>query len=228
MSKILKKYHCSIPDYPTEIRVSNKRREKFWKDGETLPKKHAGATLRADGFYVDALDERITKNTKTAGKPRMLTINAQKIYVGIHHAVRSKIVEELHSVLGAAFKAQLPSKIILNGNKILIHLHFYEVYTIKIPDLDNLSNLFVKCGIDCLTEKNNPNQSKSGYTHKLGIIPDDKASFIPYIVVEFSNVPKPEDRKLDFNLYEVETEFTVEGLLDREIIKNICEKQATS
>jgi hypothetical protein len=199
--------------------VSNKRREKFWKDGETLPKKHAGATLRADGFYVDALGERITKNTKTAGKPRMLTINAQKIYVGIHHAVRSKIVNELHDLFTDAFRKQLPTTIPLNGNKVLIALHFYDIYTTKLPDLDNLANLFVKCGMDCLTTANNPNQTNTGgVTYKLAILPDDKMTYIPHILYEFTPVNSVADRKLDFNIYVVAPDFSVEAVLDADFI----------
>lgn len=217
MTQILDKHHCRILNYPTEVKVSEKRREKYWKVGEILPLKHkANTATDAQGFYLDASGERLTKNTKTAGKPRMLTINAQKIYVGIHHSVRSKIVNELHELFNTAFKAQLPSSIILNGNKVLVALHFYDIYTPKLPDLDNLANLFVKCGVDCLTTANNPNQTKGGATHKLAILPDDKMIFIPHILVEFTNVTKIEDRKLDFNIYVVEPGFSVEQLIDNQ------------
>ena len=200
------------------MKVSDKRREKFWKNGETLPLKHQGATLDASGFYVNSNGQKLTKNTKTAGKPRMLGINFQKLYVGVHHSVRSKIIEELHTILGAAFKTQFPAKIALNGSKILIHLHFHNSLSRHTPDLDNLSALFVKCGIDCLTSANNPNQMKaSGYSHKLGIIPDDTIAFIPFVVVEFTEQDASKQRYLDFNLYEVESEFTMEGLIDKEM-----------
>lgn len=215
---IYKKHSCTILDYPTEIKVSEKRREKYWKASELsgLPQKHSWTGTDKEGYLIDANGERFTKNTKTAGKPRMLTINAQKIYVGIHHSVRSKIVNELHELFNDAFKKQLPATIPLNGNKILIALHFYDTYTPKLPDLDNLANLFVKCGIDCLTTANNPNQTKGGATHKLGILPDDKMIFIPHIVVEFTHVDNSALRKLNFNLYEVAPQFSVENLLDKE------------
>ena len=215
---ILAKYSCTIPDYPVEVKVSEKRREMYWKASESkdLPKKHNWSGIDKEGFLVDSAGNRFVKNTKTAGKPRLLTINAQKIYVGVHHSVRSKIVNELHELFNTAFKAQLPKKIILKDSKILIHLHFYDIYTPKLPDLDNLANLFVKCGIDCLTTPNNPNQTKAtGYTHKLSILPDDKMIFIPHIVVEFTSVDKPEDRKLTFSLYEVNSKFSVEEILDK-------------
>lgn len=166
---------------------------------------------------MDPAGNKVVKNIKTAGTPRTVTINAQAIYVGLHHAVRSKIVNDLHKLFHDEFKKQFPAKIILNDNRLLVTLHFYDLYSDKLPDLDNLANLFVKCGIDCLTTINNPNQAKGGLTHKLGIIPDDKAIFIPHIVCEFTDVQDVKDRKLCFNLYVVDKEFTVEALLDKQI-----------
>ena len=47
--------------------------------------------------------------------------------------------------------------------------------------------------------------------------------FIPHIVVEFTHVEDPALRKLHFNLYEVDPQFSVEGLLDREIrVPGLC------
>lgn len=212
-----------IRDYPTEIKVSDSRRACYWTkvdhDKSLTPKKYRDAArfgFDVDGIMIDlSTKERVVKNVKTVGKPRMLTINAQKIYVGIHHSVRSKIVNELHTLFNSAFKQQLPGKIDTTNKKILISLHFYDVYTTKLPDLDNLANLFVKCGIDCLTTVNNPNQVKGiSTTHKLGILPDDKMIFIPHITMEFTEVSDPKDRKLDFCLYEVTADFSVEKLLD--------------
>jgi len=210
---ILQKFTCSIPDYPRDVQVSSKRRTNYWKQGEVIPKKYANYTY-SNGFLVDPAGNKIIKNSKTAGTPRFVTINAQAIYVGMHHSVRSKIVNELHTMFHDEFKKQFPSQIVLGDNKILIALHFYDVYSDKLPDLDNLANLFVKCGVDCLTTLNNPNQFKGSSTHKLGILPDDKAIFIPHILYEFSNVDDPKDRKLDFNLYLVEKDFRIENLLD--------------
>jgi hypothetical protein len=103
----------------------------------------------------------------------------------------------------------------------MIGLHFFDVYTTKLPDLDNLANLFVKCGIDCLTTVNNPNQVKGlSTTHKLGILPDDKMIFIPHILMEFTEVKDAKDRRLHFNLYEVTSDFEVEALLDNLIPKD--------
>lgn len=213
--KVLKKHTCSIKNYPTEIKVSESKRAQYWKLGDTgLPKKVDTTKTNIEGFYVDGNGERYLKNTKTAGKPRMLTINAQKIYVGIHHSVRSIIVNELHSLFHQEFTKQLPKVIDTRGKKILIGLHFHDIYTTKLPDLDNLGNLFVKCGIDCLTTVNNPNQVKSLITHKLGIIPDDKMIFIPHILIEYTEITDVTKRKLDFSLYEVTEDFNIEAILD--------------
>lgn len=225
---ILKKWKCTIKDYPTEIKVSDSRRAQYWSTSDkNLPKRVDWVAVDSDGYYLDPKGERYIKNVKTVGKPRMLTINAQKIYVGIHHSVRSKIVNELHALFNAEFKTQLPALIDVTGKKIMIGLHFHDVYTTKLPDLDNLANLFVKCGIDCLTTVNNPNQVKAlSTTHKLGILPDDKMLFIPHILMEFSEVKDPKDRKLDFSLYEVTPDFTIEGVLDNLLTPQIpCSPQ---
>jgi len=211
---ILKKFKCSIKDYPTEIKVSDKRRAVYYKLGDNVPKKHVISKVDKEGFLLDVKGDKILKNVKTAGQPKMLTINAQKIYVGIHHSVRSKIVNELHALFNEEFKKQLPAKIELGENKIMIGLHFQDVYTNKLPDLDNLANLFVKCGIDCLTTVNNPNQMTAlSTTHKLGILPDDKMAFIPHIHCEFTHVEDPKDRKLDFYIYLVTPDFSLVKVL---------------
>lgn len=224
---ILKKHTATIVNYPLEIKVSDSRRACYWTKADDekslIPKKYRDLTkfgFNSDDILVElGTNERVIKNVKTAGKPRMLTINAQKIYVGIHHSVRSKIVNELHTIFNKEFKSQLPSKIDTTKKKIMIGLHFHDVYTTKLPDLDNLANLFVKCGIDCLTTVNNPNQIKgASTTHKLGILPDDKMIFIPHILYEFTNVQDPKDRKLDFCLYEVTDDFSIESLLDGAIV----------
>ena len=216
--QVFKKWTAVIADYPTEIKISESARAKHWKMGEKIPKKYEDRTkfiFDPDGILRNIeTHEKVIKNVNTAGKPRMLSINAQKIYVGIHHAVRSKIVTQLHDMFHKAFKAQLPAKIDIASNKLLIGLHFHDVYHTRLPDLDNLANLFVKCGIDCLTTPNNPNQVKqSDYTHKLGIIPDDKIKFIPHIMYEFTNVEEVKDRKLEFNIYEVSEDFKLSDLV---------------
>ena len=222
MGKVLKKYSAVIKDYPLEIQVSNKRRAKYWEKSDKLPKKYQDKSkfdFSKEGILIDiSSKEKVVRNIKTAGKPRLLTINAQKIYVGIHHSVRSKIVNELHELFNKAFKEQLPKQILLTNTKIMITLHFYDVYSSKLPDLDNLAHLFVKCGIDCLSTVNNPNQVKgASTTHKLGILPDDKMIFIPHIAYEFTHVKDAKDRKLDFNLYLVEDEFSLEKILDERL-----------
>ena len=221
MGKVLKKWQCTLPDYPVEVKVSERRRVQYWKKGENIPKKYQkdDYVYDKDGYLIDVVSkEKVVRNNKTAGKPRLLTINAQKIYVGIHHSVRSKIVNELHELFNDAFKKQLPKQILLNNAKIMITLHFYDVYSSKLPDLDNLANLFVKCGIDCLTTVNNPNQVKeASTTHKLGILPDDKMIFIPHIAYEFTHVKDIKDRKLHFNLYLVEDDFSLEKMLDNNL-----------
>lgn len=211
---IYEKHTCRILDFPKEVKVSDKRKAKYWKVGDKLPKKYANYG-NAGGFIVDAQGEKVVKNAKTVGTPRTVQINSQLIYVGLHHSVRSKIVDTIHTLFHDEFKKQFPAKIDLKGKRALISLNFHDVLSRKTRDLDNLSSLFFKCGIDCLTTPNNPNQMKSsGYSHKLGIIEDDTIYFIPYIVIEFTPIPEGAQRFLDFNLYVVNEKFSIEQELD--------------
>jgi len=214
--KVYNKWICSIPDYPLDIKVSDKKRTIYYKQGDKIPKKYLtlNYVFNKEKILIEkSTSKKVIKNTKTAGNPRFLTINAQKIYVGVHHSVRSKIVNELHKLFNREFKKQFPAKIDLKDHKILIGLHFYDAYHNKLPDLDNLAQLYAKCGIDCLTVANNPNQIKKGdYSHKLGIIPDDKLIFIPHIFYDYTNV-ESKDRKLDFVVCLVDKNFSIENLL---------------
>lgn len=211
---IFEKHTCHIPDYPREIQVSKKRNPVYWKVGDKLPKKYQNYG-NLNGFIVDLDGHRVVKNVKTVGTPKSIPINSQLIYVGLHHSVRSKIVDAIHTLFHDEFKKQLPAKIDLKGNRVLISLNFHDVLSRKTRDLDNLSSLFFKCGIDCLTTPSNPNQvTSSGYSHKLGIIEDDSIYFIPYIVIEFTPIPEGAQRFLDFNLYVVDKDFSVEKWID--------------
>lgn len=217
---ILQKWQVNLDNYPTEVKVSESRRASYWSKGDTIPKKYKNDPVRftfnkEDILIDNTTGDKVIANPLVAGTPRMLPINAQKIYVGIHHAVRSLVVNKLHSLFHDAFKAQLPKVIDLDGNRILIGLHFHDVYHFRLPDLDNLAGLFAKCGIDCLTSETNKKQS---HPHKLGILPDDKMIFIPHIFYEFTPVDDVAKRKLDFNLYLVEPGFSIEALLDQELL----------
>lgn len=219
---IYNKYQCIIPNYPREIQVSNSRRATYFYRGDELPKKYQDINefeFNSDNILINKVTgDKVIKNSKTAGKPRMMTINAQRIYVGIHHSVRVKIVDELHKVFHENFKKQLPAKIDLKDKKLLIHCRFYDQYNEKLPDLDNLSSLFIKTALDCLTTDSNKNQNNN---HKLGIIDDDKAKFIFAITPEFTEVVKKEDRMLVINLYVVSKDFNLETQLDNIMIKEL-------
>lgn len=225
---IVEKFKCVIKDYPLKIQVSNKRMPVYWKVKNKLPKKYAN--YLNDGVnIIDSEGKKVLKNVKSVGTPKFVPINAQLIYVGLHHSVRSKIVDTLHNLFNKEFKDQLPKKIDLKEDeRILISLHYHDTLDVNTRDLDNLSALFFKCGIDCLTSPNNPNQIISGYSHKLSIIKDDSIYFIPYIVIEFTPIPEGAQRKLDFNVYVVKKNFSIETLLDNSLIpaKTISEDES--
>ena len=211
---IMERYICTIPNYPRSVEVSKSRRPKYYKIGDKIPKKfEADGYCYVGGFLVDPTGQKVVKNTKSAGTPRYISINAQAIYVGLHHSVRSKIVDSLHSLFHETFKKQLPATIDLTGKTVFIHLQFYDVVSAKLPDLDNLANFFVKCGMDCLTKATN---SKGDTSHKLGIIPDDKVTYVSGISLGFTEIKAEEQRELVFSIYVVDkTSPNVFSLLDQ-------------
>jgi hypothetical protein len=83
MSKIWK---VVIPNYEDKVPISQRRRTKYYKKGDKLPKKHASkiptGLLKYDRnqYLVDQNGNRVIANPLVAGKPKYWTINGQRIY----------------------------------------------------------------------------------------------------------------------------------------------------
>lgn len=189
-----KHWTVEIPLYPEEIQISEKRRPKYYKKGEDIPKKYKDYDF-VDGFLVDSESNRIVKNTRSVGKPRFEKVNFQKLWNGVvARHMRAKMADSLHEFYSPHFKKQLPPKIEIGLDEcLLVNYDFYNIIDSDSADLDNLAHWHIKTSLDCLTEKNNPNQKNN---QKLGIIKDDNLKYVRGIGYNFIECAKSEDRKL--------------------------------
>lgn len=202
MKKKQTQWKVVIPNYPEQIKISEKRRPKFYKRGEEdkLPKKHLEKYFYTnDVIYSNETMEPIVKNTKSVGKPRFEKVNFQKLWNGsVARHMRAKMADTLHEFYSGMFKKQLPKKIEIGENECLyISYEFQNIINSDSADLDNLVHWHIKTSLDCLTEKNNPNQ-KDG--HKLGIIKDDNLKYVRGIAYCFVECESSEQQKLTIHI----------------------------
>ena len=166
MSKIWK---VVIPNYEDKIPISDRRRTKYYKKGDKLPKKyeskiHTGL-LEYDkgGYLIDQSKNRVISNPIVAGTPKYWTINGQRIYDGsLHYTARSKIARWMHEYL-AEYIEQLPVINIPPGCYVRIWLDLYKPGDRLNWDCDNLWP-WTKWFLDTLVEK--------------GKIPDDSVQYV--------------------------------------------------
>ena len=189
-----------------KIQVSKSRRpiKKAWNRINDIPGKLLCHEIikENDKFVVKKTDtgEYILKNPKSAGKPRFIPINAQRIYVGIHHSVRTKIVHELkkwlqRQVIKNIGKKYHKIKDSIDSN-LPCHLNvtFFKYINPKsnnkIADIDNFSYIYIKCFLDIIKENDGA----------LGLIKDDSPQYIKGLCSQYIFVNKPQHECILFKL----------------------------
>lgn len=176
--------------------LSKSQKPKYWlfKDLAKIPKKYrhnlsTEALVIGKMIYAKTTDnERIIKNTKSLGKPKVWTLNGQMLYSGVmHHSLRAKIRDHYHKLFRGCIKdANLKAIDIPLGSSLKISVDIYELNKGHLPDALNLWPL-IKWFEDTLVE--------------LGIIPDDSPKYVrssgenTYIWVDNEN-----ERKLVFKI----------------------------
>lgn len=101
-------YSITINNYIRKVKLADSRRAKYFKPGESIPRKYLGDNFiwkeaklskkRVENRLYDIISETfVIKNPKVAGTERWEVINGQKIYnQGYHPFVRQKIMEQIH------------------------------------------------------------------------------------------------------------------------------------
>ena len=201
----MEKIEIEIPDYIRTVELSKSRRQRYYEKGKKLPtakkylddSKYEWQTFNRRVFLVDKQTmKKVVSNPKSAGTPRILTINGQKIYNGeVAKQMRNKVLLEIKK----SFAPYLNKLDVISADsyplKITLEIHD-EIYagSKSLWDADNRAWPYIKAFQDCLT-----GSIKEGSSRNKQIIPDDNILWItrPPATV-FIPLEEGETRKLVF------------------------------
>lgn len=187
----------SIPQYIKHVKLSNKRRPKYYKLGDKIPKKYStykykkfktGKQKKTELFLIDPEGNRVVSNPRAAGTPSWKKINGQDIYnQNLHFRVRSKIIKEMKSFFNAHFKNEVPLSV--DDLPVYPQMEVHDVIGNGDWDSDNHFWVYNKVIQDVAVFNK--------------VIPDDSIRYItrtPEIL--YFPVEKEEDRKMVYRLYQ--------------------------
>lgn len=173
-----------VPLFIKDVKLSNKRRAKYYKKGAKtkVPKKYAHLKYSKKGILVHPDGAPVVANPRSVGTPRYKKINGQEIYSGMAHHTRSKIVKAIKD----CFKQVLKKHQALDKFPIQVEMEMHDVVGNANWDLDNLW-IYNKCFQDALVDA--------------GILPDDNVLYITKPATpEFVPIEDPQNRKFVFRL----------------------------
>ncbi len=181
-----------IPDFITEIKLSEKIRPIYFnKDSKILKKylKYLGKKYEFRnykvGTHVESLltdiktGEKIIKNHKEANKPRFKEIKGNEFYSGFgHHSIRANMILQIKESFEPYFRKLFPFK----DEDYPLYIEFiYHDIRYQSQDLDNKRFAYEKCILDLLQTE--------------GKLKNDNVDFVVKLSSEFS-VCKEDERKL--------------------------------
>lgn len=182
----------TIPNFITEVKLSNSRRAKYFDVGSKIPKKYTKfigkkyefRNYKIGNHFVSLLTDKITgdkviKNSKVAGKPKFKEIKGNDFYTGFgHHSIRSSIIHQIKESLEPYFRKLFPFK--ANDYPLYVEFIYYDV-RFQSQDLDNKRYAYEKCTLDMLQAE--------------GKLTNDNVDFITKLSSEFVAC-KEDERKL--------------------------------
>ena len=223
------KITVEIPNYIRDIKLSNARLRKYYEKGKALPKakKYLDDSVYEWKVFKDNREflteietgERVISNPRSAGTPRILRINGQKLYNGeITKHLRNKVLSSIKSQFSKYINTlevidadQYPLKLTLE-----IHDTIHAEGSSSLWDADNRSWPYIKAFQDCLTG----NTDKEGKRRNKQIIPDDNILFITGPpATRFIPIEEGDTRKLVF---------TIESEDDERVLNNDTHKKHLS
>ena len=93
MTELLK---IELPEYILRVKISEKRRTKYYTTKSKIPKKYSKYKFDRKGILVDPLGNKIISNPRAQGTPSWTKISGQAFYSGFgHSSLRAKIVKEM-------------------------------------------------------------------------------------------------------------------------------------
>lgn len=176
-----------LNDFPEHVQISKKRRAVYWKgSAKNLPKKQHGLPVDKKGYVLDKGGNKVIKNSKIAGTPRLWKIGGQDLINGsMHPSMRSKIFMEMKTWISNEIAKQLTAETALSKTPVKQHLTIlYPTSWQSNWDLDNYSAVLNKWILDSLV--------------LTGVLSDDNISFVDKIIVEaFRNIEDKIDLRIE-------------------------------
>jgi hypothetical protein len=170
-----------MPNYITQVKMSNSRRPKYFSKTDKIPKKYQAYGYDSKGRLCGPDGQPIVKNSKSVNNPRYKRINGQDFYSGLSTPIiRVKIVNAIKDFY-RPFLEHMPK---IKTFPIQIECKLYDVPGKCDWDLDN-KWIYCKVFQDLLVN--------------MGKIPDDNIRYVSRSAsIEFHAVENEEDKKLVF------------------------------
>lgn len=198
------RFNLVLRNYPEEMKLSDSRRVIYLheSEGDRIPK-HVRETLGVQPgskYYADSDgwirnmhdDEKVIRNTKTAGTPKMQRINGQAIWDGsLDKYARNNMKIFLTEYFGPAIIRNLPDKLIAGAGMYLqFEFIFYVPIVLRkwtVQDIDNHAFLYIKAFMDTCTQ--------------IQLIEDDNARFFRGYYPRYVNCATEEERRLEIKIH---------------------------
>ena len=160
----------TINDYPSKIKLSERRVAKYYKKGKTkkkIPKKYSDEdkfNYNKKGYLVELLTgERIVANPLSVGTPRYWVVNFQAIWnQAIKHQQRAVIINKLKDILRPYVKPVVK----IESYPIRVEIFIYD--TEMRVDVDNKGVIYTKVITDLLVKEGKIIDDSSQYINDTG------------------------------------------------------------
>ena len=175
-----------IPNYITEVKVSNSRRAKNFKEGNKVPDKYLTSRYvwKNSRLFDTETKLYVVKNPIAVGTPRYQSIAGNEIYARMHERVRMVIVKAIKE----DYAPHMPDKLDLKY-PIALSMNIFTHPKYLNWDVDNLW-IYIKCFQDLLKDR--------------GLIIDDDIRYIKSSgQINFHPLIGDAEPALEFNLVEL-------------------------
>ena len=198
------KFNLLFRDYPEEMQLSKSRRaiHIHESEGDGIPaniRKSIGASavnkyfFDPDGWVISReTSEKVIRNKRTAGKPKMLRINGQSIWDGsIDRYARNNLKVFLtHYFTPIIIRSNIEKLYTPKDHYFHFEFIFYFPLTLRnfvAQDIDNHAFCYVKAFLDTMQE--------------LKIIENDNPLFARGYSSRYVDIPTEEDRRLEVKIH---------------------------
>ena len=192
------------------IQVSKKRRAKYFKKGDKIPKKYQNKEYiwNNNGILSNIHGIKPIKNPIAAGTPKFIKISGQDIWRGIPYHTRSAIAKALKKYFYEEFVRYM-KPLDVKDYPIGVEMIFYDV--VDGEDLNNQEYFYKKSLGDALAGNVHFIRKKEG--QKIILVPDyssypkkiqdDSKEFIQEYYTKFIPITEHKDRSLLIKIYKI-------------------------